>query len=297
MKIVYFGNGPRGVRCLEALTVHNFTVCAVVGHDGNSDVIDFAKKSGLQTFQPMKVNASEFIEKMRQLSADIFILAGYNQILKRDIINIPVKGTINLHGGKLPDYKGVAPINWQIIKGEKIGGCCIIFVDEGIDTGDIIEQRYYEIGENDTAGDIVAKQLEIFPLMLLRAVENINNGSVKRFKQAPNNGAYYTRRYPEDGRIQFPFMTAEETHNKIRALRGPYPPAYCFYKGEKCYLMVSKLIKEKIIGTPGRIALKRSEGVVVIAKDQGVLITEVSLKKDDNPQIANKVLAVGENLD
>jgi methionyl-tRNA formyltransferase len=223
-------------------------------------------------------------------------LAGYNNILKKEIISFPKKGAINLHGGKLPDYRGVAPINWQIIKGEKVGGCCIIFVDEGIDTGDIIEQEFYDIGENDTAGDVVQRQLEIFPPMLLKAVQNIEKGTVNSTKQDLAEGSYYTRRYPDDGRVDFASMTALDAHNMIRAMRGPYPPAFCFYNDKKIYLLGSELLKEKIIGTPGRIALKRPEGVIVIARDRGLLITEVSSSMEGPAQKVGDNLKTGNNV-
>ena len=297
MKIVFFGNGPRGVCCLKTLLENNHSISAVVGHLGNSDVITFSQKNGIKSFQPSRVDDPDFIKELYQLSSDLFILAGYNKILKKEIIKIPAKGVINLHGGKLPDYRGVAPINWQIIKSEKVGGCCIIFVDEGIDTGDIIEQEFYDIGENDTAGDIVQRQLEIFPPMLLKVVYDIEKGTVNTTKQDLGEGSYYTRRYPDDGRVDFASINALEAHNMIRAMRGPYPPAFCFYNDKKIYLLGSELLKEKIIGTPGRIALKRPEGVIVIARDRGLLLTKVSSSMEGSEQDAGDKLKTGNNLE
>ena len=92
-------------------------------------------------------------------------------------------------------------LNWQIINGEKIGGCCILYVDESIDTGDIIRQELYTLGLNDTAKDIIDLQLKLFPEMLLKTVEELENGTVQSFPQNRNEGCYYTRRYPRDGKI------------------------------------------------------------------------------------------------
>ena len=297
MGIAFFGNGTRGVRCLETLLQNEYTISAVIGHVGDSDVVTCAKKLGINTFQPTQVNDPDFLREIHKLSAELFVLAGYNNILKKEIISFPKKGAINLHGGKLPDYRGVAPINWQIIKGEKVGGCCIIFVDEGIDTGDIIDQEFYDIGENDTAGDVVQRQLEIFPPMLLKAVQNIEKGTVNAAKQHLGDGAYYTRRYPDDGRVNFTSMTALDAHNMIRAMRGPYPPAFCFYNDKKIYLLGSKLLKEEIIGTSGRIVLKRPEGVIVLARDRGLLITEVSSSMEGPAQKVGDKLKTGNNLE
>ena len=167
MRIVYFGNGSRGVKCLQTLVEHREEIIAVVGHPTpESDVVATGRKLGLPVFQPEKVNDTSFADAMAELRPDLNVLAGYNQILRKRIIEIPNKGTINLHGGKLPEYRGTAPINWQIINGETTGGCSIIYVDEGIDTGDIIVQEPYEIGLEDDAATIMQKTIEIFPKLL-----------------------------------------------------------------------------------------------------------------------------------
>lgn len=296
LNIIFFGNGPRGKKCLEELIEFGFRISAVVGHEGASSVIQTAKQNNIPIFQPNKVNEPNFVNKLRDYSPDLFVLAGYNQILKNDLISIPRYGTLNLHGGKLPEYRGVAPINWQIINGETKGGCCIIIVDEGIDTGDIVEQVYYDIGENETAEDIINKQLEIFPSMLINAIEDIERGKIARVKQNLNDGAYYTRRYPKDGRINWETMTAQQIHNLIRALNGPYPPAFCNYNDAVYKFHKSRMLNETIIGYPGRIALRHKDGTIIIAKDKGLLITEISTQNDGAP-CSLKTFKLGENVE
>ncbi|MGA1196522.1 MAG: methionyl-tRNA formyltransferase [Candidatus Latescibacterota bacterium] len=296
MNMIYFGNGPRGVKCLQALLDANHTIRAVIGQKAQTDVMVLAQKHGLPTFFPQKINDPAFVDQLRQMNPDLFVLSGYNQILHSEIIQIPRLGALNLHGGKLPDYKGTAPINWQIIRGETKGGCCVLFVDEGIDTGDIVEQAYYDIGPNDTAEDLVKKQLLLFPSMLLNAISALQKGTLKRHKQDPLAGAYFTRRYPKDSHLNWQQLTAQEAHNLIRAMQGAgYPPAFSFYKGEKIELYASRIIQENIQGAPGRIALKRKEGVIVIAKDRGLLLTQIVLK-DGSPQNPRRLLDMGEDL-
>ena len=295
MKIIYFGNGPRGVGCLEILFKKKYNICAIVGHSGDSDVVSLGLMHRIPTFQPRKVNEKSFVSKLRKCSPDLFVLAGYNQILNKDLINLPRFGALNLHGGKLPDYRGAAPINWQIINGETKGGCCIIFVDEGIDTGDIVEQVYYDINENDTAEDIVKKQLDLFPNMLISTIEKIKNNKIIRMKQNINIGSYYTRRYPKDGLINWHQITAKQAHNLIRALHGPYPPAFCNYKGEVYNILSSQMLNEKILGPPGRIALRQENGTVVIAKDKGLLITEIS--GQDGSKCTHKIFKLGDDFE
>ena len=295
MNIIYFGNGQRGVHCLEILLKEKYNISAIVGHIGDSDVVRLGKKHRIPTLQPRKINENNIVGKLREYSPDLFVLAGYRQILKKDLINVPKFGSFNLHGGKLPEYRGVAPINWQIINGETKGGCCIILLDEGIDTGDIVEQAYYDINVNDTAADIIDKQLEIFPPMLIRSIENIRRNKLTRVKQDLSVGAYYTRRYPKDGKINWHNLNAKQVHNLIRALNGPYPPAFCNYNGERYNILSSRLLDEKIMGLSGRIALRNKNGTVVIAKDKGLLITDIS--RQDGTKCSHKIFKLGDDLE
>lgn len=294
MKIVYFGNGPRGLKCLETLIEAKENIVAVVGHPGEkSSVVEYAEHVGLPTFQPTNVNNSEFIEKLKRFQGQLFILSGYNQILKPKIINLPEKGCINLHGGKLPEYRGTAPINWQIINGEKIGGCCILYVDEGIDTGPIIVQKSYKISENDTSIDIVKKQLKLFPTMLLEVVKKIKEGTAKAVPQDKEKGCYYTRRYPRDGIINWETMTAQQVYNLVRALVDPYPNAFTFLEGKKVRIRKARRIKPPIKSIPGRLPLKTSDGIIICCKDEGLLVTEVAFEEEKTTYNPKDVFHIG----
>ena len=168
MKIIYFGNNPRGYRCLETILDSGFQVSALVVHhktqvSSSYSLCGLARQLKIPVFDPLNVNDPEFIETLKIIKPDLFVLSGYNPILKKEILAIPSKGSINLHGGRLPQYRGGSPINWQIINGEKQGACSILFVDEGIDTGDLLIEEFYEIGPDETAGEIILKTLEIFP--------------------------------------------------------------------------------------------------------------------------------------
>lgn len=290
MNIVYFGNNPRGVKCLTVLHAAGFNVAAVVVHHGASDkpepasVHYLAKQYGLPVFDPKNVNSSEFLIELKKIKPDLMVLSGYNQILKREILAFPPKGTINLHGGYLPKYRGGSPINWQIINGETVGACAIIYVDEGIDTGDILAQETYPIGLDDTAGEITEKTLNIFPRLLIEVVNQIKSGAVKPIKQDLALGSYYCKRYPDDGRIVWDKMTAQDVHNLVRGLNGPsLQGAFTFLRDQEIIIWRTKLCSLSIKGIPGRIALKNEEGVIVLTKDSGVLITEIKL--GDDPRI------------
>lgn len=294
MKTVYFANGIRGRRCLEAMLAAQEEVVAVVGHPGEkAEVLCHAEEAGLATYQPEKVNSPAFVAEMRRLEPDLFVLSGYNRILRPEIIALPALGCINLHGGRLPEYRGCAPINWQIINGETVGGCCVLFVDEGIDTGDIISQAYYDILDTDTSQDIVNKQLELFPAMLLQAMSDIRKGVVKATPQDKTAGCYYTRRYPRDGLIRWDTMGAAYVCNLVRSLADPYPNAFTFYRGKKVRIRKARRLSPSIKGVPGRLPLKRPEGIVVCCGDEAILVTEVALEDSGTPDAPNNMFPIG----
>lgn len=281
-RILYFGKGIRGETCLRYLIEKRQNIVGIVAPKDGFDLKSIAKEAKIKCLQPENINDHESQKILEELQADLFVLSGYNKIIKSNIINIPKYGAINLHGGKLPDYRGVAPINWQIINGEKEGGCCIIFVDERIDTGDIIIQKYFKINKNDTAQIILNKTLKIFPKILLETINNIKNGTVKRRKQNQNMGSYYTRRHPRDGQIFWYYMKAKEAHNLIRGLSSPYPNAFTFFKGKKLFIKKSQLIDMDIKGVPGKIIRFIGDSAIVICADKGLQVDLIQFENSND---------------
>ena len=281
MRIVYMGNNIRGARCLQVILAEGEEVVGIVAHpeplheNPEESVKQIALDQGLPLFQPRRINSSKSRAWIDQLCPDLIILAGYNQILQRDIIDIPSLGCINLHGGKLPEYRGVAPINWQLINGETKGGCAILYVDEGIDTGDIIAQQYYDITLEDDASTLIQKTLKIYPPMLLKVLRSIEDGSVKRVRQNPMEGCYYTRRFSRDGQIKWGEMSAVQVFDLVRALVPPYPGAFTHLDGRKVVVHKTKLLDETIRGIAGRIASFRDDHAVVLAADRGILVESI----------------------
>jgi len=283
MKIVYFSKGIRGSLCLERILEEGYLVSAVIGVTPEDELEQLSKDNNFPIFYSEKINTREVINHLKGFQPDLFILCGYNKILKMPVIEIPPLGTINLHGGKLPEYRGAAPINWQIINGETTGGCSIIYVDEGIDTGDIILQETYPIKGDDTHASILEKTLKIFPRMLVQVLEQIKSGSVQAQKQDPLGGSYFSRRYPRDSRIDWSGMTDVQVHNLVRGMHGPYPAAFTYRDDIKVEIDRTGLLEETITGIPGRIPKKRAHQAVVLAKNRGVVILEITVdgeKKD-----------------
>jgi methionyl-tRNA formyltransferase len=302
MRIVYMGNGSRGVACLRALLAKNEQVVAAVVHPGPRDQVEpgsvkeLALRHAIPVSQPDRVNGTEFRDTLRTWKPDLVVMVGYNQILRKDILEIPPRGCLNLHGGKLPDYRGTAPLNWAIINGETRIGLSILFADEGIDTGDIVAETQFTIARSDTIREVVQRSLELFPDMLLGVLASLRSGAIRRMKQDPAAGAYYTRRYPRDGMIRWEFMSAVRVHNLVRALTRPYPGAFTFLDGKRLFVWKASLLEHSIQGIAGRVALRRGDGVVVIASDRGLLLEEVQIEGEEPRSASSLFRSMGVDL-
>ena len=293
MKIVFFGNGVRALACLDRLFEEKMDVCALVLHEKKDVALDVRFATLGEIYNPKNPNSKEFVKTIQSLEPDLIILSGYNKIVKKDLINIPKLGMINLHGGKLPEYRGTAPINWQIINGEIVGGCCVLYVDEGIDTGNILVQEFFRISEHDIAQDVVNKQLSLFPDMLVRAIKLVEDG-YDGYIQDEYEAHYYTRRYPDDSQIQWSIMSGDDVHNLIRAMHGDYPTAFCYLDDLLIKIWHSSSYREKITGTPGRV-IKFIKGKALVTCKTGAVLIGGSVVDGDWKGIRN-VLKIGDKL-
>jgi methionyl-tRNA formyltransferase len=223
-------------------------------------------------------------------------MAGYSQILSREVISIPEEAVLNLHGGKLPEYRGGSTLNWMIVEGETEGGIAVLFAEEDIDTGDIILQQQFPISMDDTIVDIIERTDELFPEMLVTALDQLESRSAKLTPQSKGDGCYYHSRRPQHGEIHWRGQTAKEVHDLVRALAGPYPSAFTQHDGKRLEIEATSLIDEKIRGVPGRVCRRRSDGVIVIAKDRGVLIETVRPENGESQSATDYFEPLGVDL-
>jgi methionyl-tRNA formyltransferase len=275
MNLIFAGKGVRAKVCLEYLLKKQLKPILVIGQAGDQHgLIKLAKKHRLSTYIPQNINSKTSFNKINKFKPDLLVLAGFSQILKTPIINLPKKGTINLHGGPLPQYRGASVLNWQIIQGERSGGISIIFVDQGIDTGDIIAEAKFPILPTDTIKEVVNKTLKIFPPMLLKTIKQIDKDKVKRKVQNKQVGKYWKKRRPEDGLMDLTKMTAKQVDNFVRALTKPYPGAFCYLNGKKITIFKTKPLIKQVSGKSGTIISKSSQGLVVKTKDKAIILSE-----------------------
>jgi methionyl-tRNA formyltransferase len=241
-------------------------------------LVAHAKDNGLTVIQPRDINDPAVVSQLQEWAPDVIVMAGYSQILGEEVLSVPDIGVLNLHGGKLPEYRGASTLNWMIIENETEGGIAVLFADEGIDTGQIVLQEQFPITTEDTIVDVIEKTDRLFPEMLVTALDQIENESLNLTPQSPGEGCYYHSRRPQHGEIHWRDQTVKEVHNLVRALDGPYPSAFTHFEGDRLEIESTSLMDETVCGVPGRLCLRRSEGVVVVAQDRGLLVETVTLE-------------------
>ena len=278
MRILLLGNKERGILCLKKI-INNHEVVGVVGNKKESAsnyFIDEARKLGFNVLQPTDINDTNFLDKVRALKPEIAVLAGYSQIIKKEFILIPEYGCINLHGGKLPKYRGSSPLNWAIINGEKSFSLTIIKINEGVDTGNILLEKMFPIRDSDTIVDLLKVANVNFPNMLEKVLNQLKKRKIKPIVQNNKASSYYPLRFPIDGLVFFDQLNSEEIHNRVRALTSPYPGVLCFYKKRKVKILKSSLTKEQFYGEPGRIyRISKKRGLLVCAKDKCLWLEQI----------------------
>lgn len=292
MRIVFWGKGPRGVACLRALRQRGDELLCVVVHPedtggGATSVRATAAEYGIPVLAPNDPNTDDMIAQLRVQAADLFVLGGYGKILRQPTIGIPSVMTINLHGGKLPECRGSSPMNWVLIRGESSFTLSIIRVASGVDAGDVLLDRTFPIGSNDTIADLHAIAEHEFPAMLVEAVAQIACGTAIFRVQDTSRAAYFPLRFPDDGLIFWDQFTAQEIHNRIRALTAPYPCAFTYAAGRKALLLRSELPETPTYGEPGCIYRITERGLLVCALDRCLWITRATLVDDGTPLAAS----------
>jgi len=286
LRILFGGNKERGIACFLALVNRGYNIVGVIAHPSTrpsappNSVAGVAFQMELPLFQPPNINEPKVISSLRELTPDLIVLAGYGQIVKQEFFSLAPNGCINLHGGKLPKYRGSSPMNWALINGDTEFTLTIIRVDAGVDTGNILNERTFPISVDDTIADLQRIADQAFPEMLLEVIAQIEDGTVEARKQDESHASYYPLRFPDDGLILWDLYTAEQIHNRIRALTDPYPGAFTFIKGQRVKLLHSKLAKRTFYGEPGRVYLKNEHGLLVCALDRCLWVQRAIVDKD-----------------
>lgn len=240
MKIVFMGTPDFAVASLRMLIQEGYEIAAVVTQPdrpvGRKRVLTptpvkaEALQHGLTVWQPEKLRTSDTVDDIRALQPDLIVTAAYGQILPKAVLDIPRLGCINVHGSLLPKYRGGAPIQRSIMNGETVTGVTIMYMAEGMDTGDMISRVEVPIGEDDNAGTMFAKLSEAGADLLRRTLPDIIAGRVEAVPQPHDEATYAPNLKREDERIDWT-RPAEQIANQVRGL-VPFSGAFTTWNGE-----------------------------------------------------------------
>jgi methionyl-tRNA formyltransferase len=283
MRIVFIGTGEIGVPTLRALQKSEHELAGVVTQPdkpaGRQQQITpppiKAALAGAKSpiLQPARIKDPPSIADVRALAPDVIVVMAYGQILPRAILEIPTIDCLNLHASLLPRWRGAAPIQAAIAAGDRETGMTVMFMNEGLDTGDILLQRKTDISPGETGGSLHDRLGKIAPEALLESLRLLANGNAPRISQDNALASYAPKLTRENGRIDWS-ESAEAIERKIRAF-NPWPTAFTEIAGAHLKIFSAKIVE--LEGKPGEI-LRRNRELVIAAKDRALLLGEVQLE-------------------
>ncbi len=284
-RILFMGTPAFALPALEKLHTGNYNVIGVVTQPdrpagrGQKEVAPpvkiLAQKFGLPVIQPQKVKEPSFLEIFQKVNPEMVVVAAYGQILPKAIIDFPPLRCLNIHPSLLPKYRGAAPINWTIIRGETKTGVTIMDMDEGMDSGDILLQQETAIDAAESYGQLHDRLAIQGADLLLTAIEQMSAGTALRKTQDALGVTFAPRLHKETGRINWN-SAASDIVNLIRGL-SPDPAAYTSLSGQTLKIYTAEAKKGEHRNTPGSIVTQTDRGLTVAAADGYVFLKEIQL--------------------
>ena len=254
LKILFMGTPDFAQESLKSIYDAGFEIIGVVTNPDKpkgrgmklaySPVKEYALEKNLKIYQPIKIkNNTEFLDEIRALAPDVICVVAYGKILPKEILEIPKLGCINVHGSLLPKYRGAAPIQWAVLNGEKITGITTMYMDEGMDTGDMILKEEVEIGPEETTGELWQKLSKLGGEILVKTLKLIEEGKAPREKQT-EEATLAPMLNKEMALIDWENSDANKIHNLIRGL-NPIMGAYSYIDGKKIKFWKSKVLTKE----------------------------------------------------
>lgn len=275
MALIFFGTPGFAVPCLDALLNAGEEVSLVVtqpdrvkgrGHVLSSPPVkDLALSAGLRVLQPGNMRDEAFVGELREVRPELIIVVAYGRILPAPVLSIPRRGCINVHASLLPKYRGAAPVQWALLRGERVTGVTTMLMDEGLDTGDVLVQAEVEIRSDDTADTLGARLSAAGAGVLLETLTGIR-GSTVRPEPQRGEPTYAPPLKKEDGRIDWS-RSAGELSRFVRAMH-PWPSAFCTLGAERLRIVKAGALQGR--SAPGLIE-KASQGEFVVGTGEGLL--------------------------
>lgn len=309
MRVIFMGTPDFATETLEEIVKAGHEVVGVVTQPDKpkgrgktmmpTPVKETALKYNLPVYQPKKVREPEFVELLRSLKPDVMVVAAFGQIITKEILEMPKYGCINVHASLLPAYRGAAPIQWAVINGDKESGVTIMQMDEGIDTGDMIEKAVVPIAEDETGGSLFDKLSHTGAKLCVKVLKDLEEGTAVGEKQPEESTTPYAKMIDKKmGEVDWK-KSAKEIEQLIRGL-NPWPSAYTKVHGKTLKLWKAKVLLETSQMKPGQI-VKVTKDSLAVQTGQGMLeIQELQLegkkRMDTSSFLRGYALAEGESL-
>lgn len=286
MRVVFMGTPDFSVPTLECIIEAGHEVVGVVTQPDKAKgrgkkvvytpVKEKALEHGLIVYQPRRAREPEFIEQMRALNPDVMVVVAFGQILPKELLDIPKYGCVNVHASLLPKYRGAAPIQWAVIRGEKVSGVTTMQMDVGLDTGDMLLKTEVPLAEDETGGSLHDKLSVLGGDLLIETLKGLEAGTIVPEKQDDSQSGEYARMLDKSlGKIDFS-MRAEEIERLIRGL-NPWPSAYTSYNNK-----TMKLWKARVVSggeaVPGQVLAVDKKGFTVQTGDGALQILELQME-------------------
>lgn len=288
MKVLFMGTPDFAATILEKLIHTGYEMLGAVTQPDKekgrgrevsaSKVKEMALKYDLPVYQPVKVRDPEFLDMLRTMTPDVIVVAAFGQILPKALLEIPSKGCINVHASLLPKYRGAAPIQYSIIDGEKETGITIMYMDAGIDTGDIILQKSLTIDSTETGGSLFDKMAALGSELIVEALSRIEAGNSERIPQDNEKATYVKMIDKEMGRLDFN-QPALKLERLIRGL-NPWPSAFTALDGKTLKIWQAEVEEGSrfLSAAAGEVVEIRKDAFVVKTGEGLLVIRELQLE-------------------
>ncbi|ATW24697.1 methionyl-tRNA formyltransferase [Candidatus Formimonas warabiya] len=284
MRVLFMGSPDFALPCLDQLLRVPHQVMGVVTQPdrpkgrgnqvGYTPVKERALENNIPVYQPEKVNDPAFIELIRSLAPEVIVVVAFGQILKPALLDIPPLGCINVHASLLPQYRGSAPIHWAVINGEKETGVTTMYMDAGMDTGDMILKQSIPIEPNDTTGMLHDKLAAVGAEILIKTLILLAQGQAPRVPQDHHQATYAPLLKREHEWVDWE-KTSREVHNLVRGM-NPWPGAYTTFDSKVVKVWETRLEEEASSGVPGTLlAVVAGKGIKVQCRKGSVWLTQV----------------------
>ncbi|MGN0475978.1 MAG: methionyl-tRNA formyltransferase [Ruminococcus sp.] len=281
MNVVFMGTPDFAVPSLKAIAKHHNVLAVFTQPDkpvGRKmvltppDVKVCAEELSIPVYQPAKLRDGDNESIIRELNPDVIVVVAYGQILPESILNIPKYGCINVHGSLLPKYRGAAPIQWSVLNGDEVTGVTTMYMEKGLDTGDILLKEEYKIGINETAGEVFDNLANLGGELIIKTLDYAQKGMLNPIKQDDNLSTYAKMLDKSMCKIDFS-KTNKEVHNKVRGL-CPWPVASTMFNGKVLKIFETRLADGK--GKPGEVIC--TNPLTVACGEGAVVVNSVQLQ-------------------